>query len=967
MTGTIRTIMDDALVASFDPAQMYRSGLRTLLQVMEGKLDNISPMNPVVLAIEHQAALIAAFVESSAADNQRLLQVAAQNKEDLYPHMSDIHFTNIFNLPSRSMFTLVLSKTEVLHAMKSIPGTHSKKVMIPRNSYFTIAGYEFGIHYPINIVQQLHGGIHVTYDTSKPTVLQKLKSNMLDWRTVSRDGVEYIAIDIPVFQFKIASKTPVVTAGSTFNHRILLEDKYYACRIYRTLTSGEEVEMNLTYSEEVYDPQKPTAVVKVLENEIVVTIPQIYITAGQVIGQLRIDVYTTKGPLETRFDNYQIGSTSFRVRDLFKRADTTYTDPVSKFGTVVVVGEQIVTGGANAMTFTELRDVVIADGIGDPNLPITPAQIQNFLSRRGYDIVKNMDLVTDRVFLATRNLPEPSSTGLITAANATIETINTSFQELILNSAVIDNGSSVTITPNAVYQLNGGLLKMLSDSELATVRNMRSDLLASHVTNGNYLYTPYHYVLDRTTNQFRFTPYYLAKPKVDSQSFDRDNESTQLTVGTNGYTLEKLETGYKLQLTTRSSAEYQELEDEDCVALLRFTAPTEDDPAWLKGTLVGVTSSKERIFEFNIQSRFSMNEFDRIDFRNFKMYDEGDKVIYADLEQMFKVMYCTTAKLNEDYEPSEMDKLLPSYVVTPNTVAITEESLVLNFGSVLRNLWARARSVASTLSYETYPTNVTLRYKEDVYKKDPQSGSDITWENGLPVKVLLHSKGDPILDIDGNEQIQFPKGTVVLDPITGLPIVKDARYLKHRFELFLIEGVYIFSNDQIAIDYREGIADTVANWVTEDLADIETVTMDKSRAYFYPKTVFGTVDVIAADGVIQQIYAAQHFDVALSVPLEVMQNPELLKQLRTQTVRVIADSMNNVVLANSDMVLAAKAAYAGDVTDVQISLFGDLANIPVMQLVNEVHRCGIRKRLVSRDDDKLIVEEDVTITFQTIQ
>lgn len=967
MAGTIRNLMTDAVAASFNPSDTYRASLRTLAVVMKGELDDISPMNPVVLAIETQAALIAAFVEENHASTRRLLQSASQNKEDLYPHMADIHFTNIFNLPSRTTFSLVLNKNEIIAAMVPIPGSQSKKLTIPRNTYFRIGEYEFGIHYPIDIIQQLHGGLHVQYDTSRLTVLQKIKSNMLAKRYAVREDIEYLIIDIPVMQFSVTTKTPTVVSGSTFSFSAQITDKYYATRVYRTLANGTQEEIRVIYSEEIYDPYSPTAVVRVLDGEIKVMVPQIYITNGQILGELRIDVYTTKGPLQTSFDSYPMGAIVPTFRDLFKRAEKTYTAPMGRLGTTAVLGEKPVSGGALAMSFSELRQAVIADAIGDPNLPITPAQIQNYLSRKGYDIIKNTDIVTDRVFLATREMPQSENETLLTAANASIETMNSSFSELVANSGVIDNDTSVTIKSNVIYRLSDGILKMVTDSELETIRQMRSEILANHVTNGNYLYSPYHYVLDKTSNQFRLGAYYLDEPRVDSQSFYRTNESTQLSVSTSGYSLTKTDFGYTLRVTTVSSDEYKAIEDEDVTAILRYQSPTETDPAWLVGQMVGLTSSMERIFEFKLDSRFFMNDKDRIGWRNFKMYNQSDIVTFSDLEQEFNLTYCTTATMGSLYKASEMDAKLPRFLLPVTAVGITEEILVLNFGVALTNLWSRARSVASSVVYETYDTDVIQRYKEDVYKKDPATNSDIFWNNGLPSKIKLHSKGDPILTPEGEEIIQYPKGTIRIDPLTGEPMMKSGRYLKHRFEMFLVEGVYIFSNDQIAIDYRKALAKTVADWVKSDLSSIEEVTMDKSRAYFYPKTIFGTIEVMTGDGLVQQVNAAQRFDVSLFVPLEVKQNPDLLSRLKKQTVYGIAKGMKPSMLAISDISELLKADYGSDVIDAQISWFGEQANIPVMQLVNEVHRCGIRKRLVSRDDGKLVVEEDITVTFQTLQ
>lgn len=960
--------MNDALAASFDPSGQYRAALRTTLAVMNGELDNISPANPVIYVLETQGALVAAFTESMQSETRRLLQVAATTPEDLYPHMAAVHFTDIFNLPSSTIFTLILNKNEILSRMIPIPGTLSKKVTIPRNSYFTISDYVFGIHYPIDIIQQVHGGLRVSYDTSQTTPLQALTTNILKSRYAVRDGVEYLCIDIPVFQFQITSKTPTVSAGKTFSYNVNIADLYYATRVYRTLDDGTQEEITVTYSEKIYDPLSPTAVVKLLDGQVNVTIPQVYITNEQITGELRIDVYTTKGPLNTSLSSYTIGSIGYQFRDLNKAADTTYTAPMTKLGTSTLISNAPVSGGALGMTFDELRAAVIADAIGDPQLPITPAQIANYLNRKGYDIIKNTDVVTDRVFLASRNMPDPTNPALLTAANGSIETLNAAFTDLVGNSAVIDNGDSITITPKAIYRLDDGILRMMSDSELTSIRQMRSDLLASHVTSNNYLYSPYHYVLDRSNNQFRLSPYYLDNPSVDSQTFVTDNEGTLLSVNTAGSDLTKTDTGYTFQITTKSSDEYKALDDSVVMVLLSFTSNTEEDPCWILGTQTGKTTDNERIFNFGLTSQFMMDATDRVDFRNFKMFDTSDKTIYSTLQQDFMVYYVTTQQMGDLFTPSTMDAAIPRYLVPASAKGITQEQFSLNFGDSLNNLWARARTVATSIVYETYATDQILRYTTDQYKKDPATGSTVFMVNGKPQRIKLASAGDPILDANGQQQIQYPKGSIVYDNTTNppTPVVKNGRSLKHRFELFLIEGVYIFSNDQVAIDYRNQVAETVAQWVTQDLVTIEKATMDKTFAYFYPKTVFGTIDVVTADGIIQQINAGQSFMVSLSVTSVVAQDLDLIAQLKKQTTQVISDYLKGFTLANSDIIQLLRTAYGEDVLDVQVSLFGPQANIAIMQLVNEVHRCGIRKRLVSRDDEKLVVEEDITVVVNVI-
>lgn len=966
MAGNIRELMTDAMAASYNPSGVYRAAMRTLMQVMDGEIDNISPINPVVSVIENQAALCSGVAEMVQQSTRRLLQTNALTREDLYPHMADIHFTNIFTLPAKTKMLLLLNKDEIVNRMVNVPGTLSKKLVIPRNSYFTIAGYTFGIHYPIEIIQQSHGALQVLYDTDQPTPLETLVSNVLESRVVSRDGIDYLVIDLIVHQFDITSKTPTVTAATTFSTNVVISDEYYATRVYRTLANGSVEEIKVEYSESIYDPLTPTAVVKLSDGKVNITIPQIYINSGLINGELRIDVYTTKGPLDLNFSSYPLGSVGYRFRDLDKNAETTFSAPLKQLGTCTVLSEENVTGGALGMPFLELRDVVISDAIGDPSLPVTPAQIKNYLNRRGYDIIKNTDIVTDRVFLATRNMPEAASPSLLTSANASIETMNASFVDLIGNAAVIDNGTSITISPEAVYRLTDGVLRMVTDGELATIRALRIDLLAAEITQGNYLYSPYYYVLDKANDQFRLAAYYLDNPSIESQSFVDGNPTTQLSANTNGYQVIKTPTGYKVQVRTKSTDAYKELNDSLVQCILGFVSPTENDPCWVLGTQISKGDDKERVFEFVLDSRFSMNSSDRIDFRNFKMYDMTQKTIYSAMEQDFTLIYATTVQMGSLFETSSIDNKLPRYLIDVNAVGITEEKFKIRLGSALSNLWARARSVASSLIYETYPIDMILRYQEDVFKKDPVTGSDIFFVEGAPQRIRLHAKGDPILS-DGNEIVQYPKGSVVLDPETGLPVIKDVRYLKHRFDLFLVEGVYAFSNDQIAIDYRTRIAQTVSDWVTQDLSAIQKVTMDKSNVYLYPKTVFGSIEVMVTDGIIQQIPAAQSFVVALTVPSSVYTNDLLKEQLEKQTISVISSYLRSRVMSHSELSELLRDVYGDDVTDVQLTMFGPAGNIPVMQLVNEVHRCGIRKRLVSRDDEKLVVKEDVIITYQTIE
>jgi hypothetical protein len=170
----------------------------------------------------------------------------------------------------------------------------------------------------------------------------------------------------------------------------------------------------------------------------------------------------------------------------------------------------------------------------------------------------------------------------------------------------------------------------------------------------------------------------------------------------------------------------------------------------------------------------------------------------------------------------------------------------------------------------------------------------------------------------------------------------------------------------VALDYIKILTETVAYWVVEEIGRINQVTLDNTRVYFYPKTIFGSIDVIVTDGLKRTIDAGQRFDVYLHVPAEVLADTTLLAQLRRQTVLGISGYLDRDLLSNSEMTETLREAYGSDVQDAQVSKFGPTQDIAIMQLVNPVRRCGVRKRLVSRDDERIVVEEDITVAYNTL-
>jgi len=966
MSANIRKLMQDSINAGYNPSSQYRASLRTLTDVLEGKIDTISAANPVIYAIENQATLVASFIETLKAETKKALQVFATDPTDLYNHMADIHFRDVFAIPSSTTFTLLFNKVELLSNLVPVPGTASKKITIPRDTYFTAGDHIFGIHYPIDIIEQEHGGIRIAYDTTIKNHLDILSTNILKHKFLKRDDIIYLAIEIPVYQFEIDSKLPVVTKGNIFKHKVSYKDEFYAIKAYRTDNLGNQIETKITYSEEVYDVLTPTILVKFLNKELEISVPQVYINTDMIVGEIRLDIYTTKGPLNISFDTYPIGSLGYKFRDIRKNADTTYSSMLNKFSTVVVLPEEKVTGGALALSFNELKRIVIDDAIGDPNIPITPAQIRNKLNRKGYDISKNIDLVTDRVFLASRDMPVPKNENLLTNASASIEHLTSTFTELASSQFVIDNGNAVTIKSDALYKIDNGILGLVKDSEITSMSNMPPDVFARYVSDRRFRYSPFHYVYRLENDYLTANAFYMESPKVLSQTFVEDNETSLLLVNTENYLIEKISDGYKLTISLKTNDLYKQLTTPQIKLVLGFRSKTEPTYSWTLGNYVGMTGNNERIYEFEFKTKFNMNRDNQIDFSNYFMFDTTPITTYSDLSNRFTLIHCVDTTFPSSYVQSPITFKLPIFLTGVNFTAICEEEFEIEFGKNLDNLWTKSRTITSSMQYETYATDTILRYTQDVYKKDPITGSEVLFDsNGNPYTEILHKKNDPILDSSGNQQVQYPAGSFKYDT-NGNLIPKRDRYLKHRVDIFLIDGVYILSNDPIANEYKYQMAETLATWITKDLKEIQLQTLDKTNVYFYPKTISGNIQVSLSDGLDRVIASEQRFDIELYITSIVNNDNNLKEQLRKRTILFISDYLKNKTLSNSEIIESLRDIYKDDVVDVQVSLFGVNQDIAVMHLFDDTSKCGLKKILKLREDGIMIVKEDINIIFRTI-
>jgi hypothetical protein len=950
----------------YNPASIQQVALQTFSDVSNGALVIFDPSNPLVALLESGAAMVAAFASKDQVNLRQTYAKLSQTQTDLYGHMSDTDYLNLFATPADATFIMMFNQTDLLAAMVPDDELGYSYIEIPANSYFTVADTVFSLQYPIEIRLLQHGGLQVVYDLSNESPLQTIASNSIQWEYVTdTDGTIYLKFGISVIQTSVSSTTLALNASVLAQCQINLTDNYYYTRAWYMGSSGVWTEIATTFSPLVYDADTPTVVLSLNGSTLTALVPQVYTTPAStnqtplLNGTIRLDVYQTQGDIALVLSNYSYTNFTSNWVWLDDTVDTTYSAPLNQLSPAVYC-PSTVTGGSAAVPFETLREQVIDNTDGPIVQPITSVQANAVLSQGNYQIVNKIDNITDLIFLATRALPTPINSDLITAAGSCNGTVSFTMDQLATYSYVIDNTLSMTITPDALYKDVNGVMQLVSDAEIAQLANLALDQAALTISSNAYRYCPFHYVLDNTTTEFAVRAYYLDGPQINALSYTNQNPTTGLQVTTSNYDISKSTAGYTLTLSVTSNTTWKSLPDADVFAMLMYTPEGEKQAAYLLGTMSGLNSSGERIFTFDLASNFNVDSNDAITLTEFSMFTQATIDTSAYLTQDFTIVYGATSTMPSGWVSGTIDALLPIFLVPSGGVGVTQENIELQFGQTLDQLWTSARTTASSEVYETYTVNVPATYSMDVYER--YDGAPFTFDSSGNIEYnILHHKGDLVYDANGNQVFAHLAG----DPVLGAnlqPIVATGRTLSRTLDVMLIEGVYRFATDTAASTYRSQIVTSLVSWITGDLSTIEENLIEPAELYYYPQQSLGQIAVLA-NGVNTTIEAAQSLVVTLSVPLSVYNNSDLRTELDNNTISVISQALTSTVVSVSNIQSLLLASYGEDVIDVVVTGIGGTAALNVFTVTDNTARCEIKKKLTATSDNSLIVDEDVTINY----
>lgn len=957
-----------------NPAAVASLSLRSLEALSNNQIKVMDPSIPFVFQMESAVAMMCNALDKTLAIHNKIYPENASNWDDLQRHMADEDYNGRFSSPGSSKIMFFLSLDEIKQrAVLVNNGSGNRKLTISRNSQISPLGIPLTLLYPIDIILTKAGGISVKYDLSKKNPLENISTPDIEFELRKQDQTIYLYFEVTIQQLEIASSVSAVTGTQGLKRSLKFKDRFYYLRAFMRNDGEDWEEMSVRHNPLVIDVNKPTVCVKVLEGIVEVEIPQVYKNTNLLKDNVRLDIYTTRGEINVPIFN--VTNSLFKANwiDYDVREKDNFLAPMSVFTNYIIASEGYISGGTNGITFNEARQRVVNRSSRTEGIAITPNQLKTQLEDDGFSTLLALDNITDRVFLATKRLTTPDM-NTASSIGALMMTHSTTLNDLVVNEdAVRNNNQQVTVLPNALYELRNGKLFLVEQQRLRNLLNRNItgiDDLINIVNDSRFFYCPYFMVHDTSKGMYETKPYRLDRPRIISKSIETENTTIGLSSSINSYKIQidSNYSGYSIYVQIQPSEELKQEPTENLSLQLRISDENNRYFYWFTGALVTPLDpdtnkplNGEYIYRFNLPTNWEITDNDEILVGPRKIPFKLDG--YADI---FTVVY--KEGLSEDNR-TMMDSMidvesLPGYTLmnSANYFAVVHEKVRVVLGYELEHLWRRARTSIEQTQFQKYETDVFEVYEETVYSPDQFGAPEFTWVNNELVYTVLHEKGDPVLDEDGNPKIKHEAGTLIMDE-NGNPIpVGGVRGFVRQYDMMLLDGKYFFATHQPTIDYREEIKNEIDGWL--DIIDqYSEELLERTSVYFHPKTTEGDIRILVDNN--EEIYtpASQRLHVTYTVDERISSNDSIVSSIRKTTAeKLVAFFESKITISKSDIVSMLRQEMGEWVIGVRVTGWLNDEYETATVLDNSIS-FSVPKRLDVTSNLELIVTDEVRIEF----
>ncbi len=888
----------------------------------------------------------------------------AQISTDLYRHMSDFDYLNMYATPCSCKIQLTLNKKYLVDNAVSYNDNY-KLVIIPKYTVFTIGRFKFGIHYDIWLkINKVTNSIIAVWDAEDTNPLYSISQNLITTTLENYSGVELIKLQLPTQQFTRSIVNETLVSRTGFSKTYDFNYKFWAVRVW-TILDGNYVELSQSLAKDVYDTSVATAILQV-NNEsstFTITIPQIYFTNGLIGKKLYMEVYTTFGELDDDISSISTAAVSATF-NLNLVSDTTYSKILKSTPTIDVLPLQTkLTGGGNGYDFDNLRDRVVNQNFYK-TVPITPQEIELYFSDNGYtdyNVIKYLDNLTDRIYHAHKTLTDNNG-DVFPTTNAYVNISPTLIEGV--SSIITNNDGTYTIMPSTLYLYSDGALSAtpLTDEEINYFSTLSSLDLIDEFNNNNYTFSPFHLHILNSDRYPKAVSYNLMSCNAQQLTFTESNESiaSQIVVyavsivhnnaGTGGYTIELAATKSDDILTIP--------EDQIYIYISTYTA---------EGHVAGVRATYARtednffIYTFDLKTDYWFNEDGDLNITN---------LTSANITQPFMIhledKYFITSMISKDYLDGSNDnfnyvadleeELLDTYTV------LLRQSVILHLGRSLKNIVSNDINLTtSATEYATWEVDVPLTYTETVYARDENNNIKYSIVDGSVVLEVLHNIGDVSLDDTGQPYLKHKKGTVKYDN-SGNPIVKTDRNIVYQVSMMQFDAKIQLSTNPDHITFRNTLSDTLETYFTAVEA-VQNQLLERTYIYFRPTKTFGSCKFSIGDQLVKKYNLAIKFSAKYYIKDFVKDNEVLLANIKKVTIDEITTQLETKHICMVSIFETIREKLSDYVVDIDVYGIDGISTLQTLVVAEDDVQPTIATKLVLDRSNNILLEKDIEIDY----
>ena len=225
---------------------------------------------------------------------------------------------------------------------------------------------------------------------------------------------------------------------------------------------------------------------------------------------LIINVYETKGKMylpikEFMFDQYALSY-----------GDTGADLPSSRITQVAVKvnSNGVIDGGSNGLTDTELRESIIYNSTGDVDLPITDWHLSRMTQVQGYEVFKQQDVITNRLYSACKNISKINQEAIKANQDLYFNTANILLRDALNSNTVEDYKDTFVIMSNTLFKEQNSIVTLVSNEERKLLNGLSNAGKIARMANTKYFYTPFYYVIKKADGYTYSNVYHLDTPEI---------------------------------------------------------------------------------------------------------------------------------------------------------------------------------------------------------------------------------------------------------------------------------------------------------------------------------------------------------------------------------------------------------------------------------------------------------------------